>query len=68
MKRKHHEPTLEEHARQAGQKARHIIDGTTGEVTEFVETVETRVQQKPVQSSLIALGVGVLIGLFLRRK
>jgi len=35
---------------------------------EWGESLEQRVQEKPVQSLLIAAGAGLLIGLLLRRK
>ena len=57
-----------EKAREAGEKVRHVIDAATGEVSEIAENVEHRIQDKPVQSTLIALGVGLALGLLLRRK
>ena len=52
-------------AREAGVKVRHIIDAASGEVTEVAENVENRINQKPVESSLIAMGVGLFLGLLL---
>ena len=55
-------------AREAGEKVRHVIDAATGEVSEIAENVEHRIQDKPVQSTLIALGAGLVLGLLLGRR
>lgn len=55
-------------AHEAGVKIRQVIDATTGEVSDVAETVEARIEQKPVQSTLIALGAGLILGLLLRRR
>lgn len=57
-----------ERAREAGSKVRHMIDDASGEVSEFAKTVEARIQEKPVQSTVIALGAGLLLGLLLNRR
>ena len=59
---------LEKKARDAGVKVRHVIDSATGEVTEIAEEVETRILQKPLQSSVIALGIGLLLGAIFGRR
>ena len=54
--------------REAGAKIRQVIDAASGEVSEVTEVLEERIQRKPVQSTLIALAGGVLLGLLLRRR
>lgn len=62
------EETTVKRAREAGAKVRHVIDGATGEVTEIAETVEAKINEKPVQSTLIALAAGVFLGMLLGRR
>ena len=57
-----------EKARDAGAKVRQIIDGATGEVTDVAEVVESKINEKPVQATLIALAAGFVLGLLLRRR
>jgi ElaB/YqjD/DUF883 family membrane-anchored ribosome-binding protein len=59
---------LSEKAHEAGAKVRAIYDQASGEVRELSQNVEEHIYKKPVQSSLIALGAGVLLGLLLRRR
>ncbi len=58
----------EQKARDAGVKVRHVIDAASGEVTEIAEEVEGRILAKPVQSSMIALGIGLVLGAILGRR
>jgi len=55
-------------AREAGVKVRHIIDGAGSEVSHVAETVEARINEKPVQSTLVALAAGLFVGLLLGRR
>ncbi len=68
MKTDHTQDSYNEQARAAGVKVRQVIDAATGEVSEIAEVVETKIQQKPVQSTLIALAAGLFVGLLLRRR
>ncbi len=58
----------EQKAREAGVKMRHVIDAASGEVTEVAETFENHIHEKPVQSTMIALGIGLVIGALLGRR
>jgi len=55
-------------ARDAGAKVRSIVDNATGEVSEISETVEARIHEKPVQSTLVALAAGFVLGMLFRRR
>ena len=54
-------------ANKAGRKMRRYYDAAYDEIHDDYEQVTTRIRSNPVQSSLIALGVGVLLGAVLRR-
>ena len=54
-------------ANEAGHKVRHFIDDASDRITHASETVTTQIRSNPVQSSMIALGVGFLVGLLARR-
>ncbi len=54
-------------ANKAGHKVRDFIDSASEELVHTTETVTTRIKDKPVQSSLIALGIGFMLGTLLRR-
>jgi len=54
-------------ANQAGKKVRSFINSASDEITHATDTVTTQVRQNPVQSSVIALGVGFLLGSLFRR-
>jgi hypothetical protein len=60
--------TYEQKARDAGVKVRHVIDAASGEVTEFAEEVESRILKKPVESTMLALGIGLVLGAILGRR
>lgn len=69
MKKKSlNQAAYEQKAREAGVKVRHVIDAASGEVTEVAEVVETRILEKPVQSTMIALGIGLVLGAILGRR
>lgn len=54
-------------ANKAGRKVRSFIDTASEDFTHVSETVTTEIRSNPVQSSLIALGVGIVLGkLFFR--
>ncbi len=54
-------------ANQAGQKVRSMYNAAGHEITHAGEYVGTEIRNNPVRSSVIALGVGVLLGALLRR-
>ena len=58
---------LHDAANQAGRKVRGMIDSAGDEVSHVGHRVSREIHTNPVQSSLIALGVGVVLGALLRR-
>jgi len=58
---------LHDAANQAGRKVRGMIDTASDEITHASDRVSKEIHSNPVQSSLIALGVGVVLGALLRR-
>ncbi len=64
-KRSSNQEVYERKAREAGVKMRHVIDAASGEVTEIAEEVESSILEKPVQSTMIALGIGLVLGAIL---
>jgi len=54
-------------ANNAGRKVRSFIDSTSEEFSHATKTVTDHVHEKPMQSSLIALGIGFVLGTLLRR-
>ena len=58
---------LHDAANQAGRKVRGMLDSASGELSHAGEVVSKEIHTNPVQSSLIALGVGVVLGALLRR-
>jgi ElaB/YqjD/DUF883 family membrane-anchored ribosome-binding protein len=54
-------------ANKAGRKVRSFIDSTSDELSHATRTVTAHVHDKPVQSSLIALGIGFVLGALFRR-
>ena len=58
---------LRDVANQAGRKVRGMIDSATSEITHAKDTVTSQIRTKPVQSSLVALGVGFVLGALFRR-
>jgi ElaB/YqjD/DUF883 family membrane-anchored ribosome-binding protein len=55
-------------ANDVGRKLRAVVDTGTHDIKEQAEKVEKEIRQHPVQSSAIALGLGVILGLFLHRR
>ncbi len=54
-------------ASQAGRKVRGMLDSASSELSHAGGTVSKEIHANPIQSSLIALGVGVVLGALLRR-
>ncbi len=54
-------------ATNAGRKVRDFIGSTSDELSHASDTVTTHVHKKPMQSALIALGIGYVLGALLRR-
>jgi len=54
-------------ANNAGRKVREFIHTASDEFAHTKDTVTTQIRTNPVQSSLIALGVGFVLGALFRR-
>jgi ElaB/YqjD/DUF883 family membrane-anchored ribosome-binding protein len=54
-------------ANQAGRKVRSMINTASDEISHASEKVTGEIRSNPVRSSMIALGVGVLLGALLHR-
>lgn len=58
---------LQDAAHKAGATVRQLFDSASDELTHAKQAVSEQIHNKPVQSSLIALGAGVILGMLLRR-
>lgn len=58
---------MKEAANQAGRKVRNIYDTVTSQAMDAKDTVTTEIRTNPVRSSVIALGVGFVLGALFRR-
>lgn len=54
-------------ANRAGRKIRGFFENTQDELRDVSDKVTSHVRDNPVQSSLVALGVGVILGALIRR-
>jgi ElaB/YqjD/DUF883 family membrane-anchored ribosome-binding protein len=54
-------------ANNAGRKVRSMVNNTSHNIAHASEYAGTEIRNNPVRSSIIALGVGVLLGCLLRR-
>lgn len=54
-------------ANNAGRKVRNLYNAASDEISHASEKVTGEIRSNPVRSSLIALGVGVLLGTLIRR-
>jgi len=59
---------LEDMAHQAGEQARTFVGNAEQNVTEIAESVTSHIKENPIQSSLIAVAVGMFLGLALFRR
>jgi ElaB/YqjD/DUF883 family membrane-anchored ribosome-binding protein len=59
--------SLHDAAHNAGRKVRSMIHTASGELSHARDYVSTEIRTNPVRSSVVALGVGVLLGALLRR-
>jgi ElaB/YqjD/DUF883 family membrane-anchored ribosome-binding protein len=58
---------IEDMARQAGRQVRDFASSAEEKVAAATETVTVQIRENPVQSTLIALGVGFFLGFLFRR-
>ena len=61
------ETDLRDVANNAGRKMSGFINSASGEVSHATETVTTQIRTKPLQSAMIAIGIGFVLGALLRR-
>ena len=54
-------------AQQAGKKVRNAVEHAVDETTETAKVVTGYVRSNPIESTLIGLGVGIVVGALLRR-
>jgi ElaB/YqjD/DUF883 family membrane-anchored ribosome-binding protein len=54
--------------REAGKRSRELMDSAGGEFSDATEAVAKVIRKKPLQSGGILLGVGVVLGLLMRRR
>lgn len=59
--------SLHDIAHQAGESARGLYNSASNEFTHAGDRVKAEIRTNPIRSSAIALGVGALIGLLIRR-
>ena len=58
---------LSHYANDAGRKVRHFIDSASDEFGHATDKVSGEIRANPVRSSVVALGIGFLIGALIRR-
>ena len=58
---------LESVARRAGYRVHELTDSAENSLTDASEVMTSKIRQNPLQSSLIALGAGFLIGMLYKR-
>ncbi len=56
-----------DYAQKAGRNVRNFIDDTSHKITHAGDRVSNEIRNNPIRSSAIALGVGVVLGVLLRR-
>ncbi len=54
-------------ANKMGHKVREFVESANDEINRATKTVTAHINDKPVQSSLIALGIGYILGSLMRR-
>jgi ElaB/YqjD/DUF883 family membrane-anchored ribosome-binding protein len=60
--------TVRDVAHRAGQEARRVYQTAKDEFGHATDAVADQIRERPVQSTLLALGVGMLVGAFLSRR
>ena len=58
---------IKDMAGKAGRTIRSLVENSREEITEAADHYKSAVRKNPVQASLLVLGAGVLLGLFLRK-
>lgn len=57
---------LEAVASNAGRKVRQYFDDASEEISDAADAVKTQIRKNPIQSSILALTTGFILGSFLR--
>ncbi|MDC7676701.1 hypothetical protein [Asticcacaulis machinosus] len=65
---KHVLDDVSHYASDAGQKVRHLYDQAVDEVSHVSHNVESEIKSNPVRASMVALGVGFILGALLTRR
>ncbi len=55
-------------AHRAGQEARRVYQTAKDEFSHATDAVSEQIRERPVQSTLLALGIGVVLGALLNRR
>lgn len=55
-------------ARRTGQHARDMADSASHSMSDVVQTMTHKIRENPIQSSVIALGVGLFAGMIFSRR
>ena len=58
---------MDDLAKTAGKQARKMVSEAEESVMETASTVSDRIRDNPIQSTAIALGIGVILGALIRR-
>ena len=58
---------LRDTANKVGRSVRGFLDSTSDEFSHAADTVKNQIHEKPVQSALVTLGIGFVLGLMFRR-
>jgi ElaB/YqjD/DUF883 family membrane-anchored ribosome-binding protein len=59
---------VENMARRTGQHARELADSAGHSLAGIAEAMRVRIREKPVQSSAIAIGIGLVVGMLYSRR
>jgi ElaB/YqjD/DUF883 family membrane-anchored ribosome-binding protein len=59
--------TLCETANKMGQKLRSVVDDASGDMSGLGEKLVQQIKERPLQSALVALGAGAILGMLLSR-
>lgn len=58
---------LHEAALNAGRKARNMFNAASTEISDDIGLITSQIRKNPIQSSMIALSAGVILGVLFRR-
>lgn len=55
-------------AEKAGRRVRELVNAADKDIHEVADKAAAEIREKPLQSGALAVGVGLLLGLLLRRR